>query len=120
MDEHFYEGQQVQTNSDFNSSCNPSQEHRCDQERSESDATHPLLRLDRYPIEFMLCLSCNLRFQNNSFSEICAHYSVYPHPQSFQKCLYCNGNVYYYLHPTKLLPKVFHFCSKHKSSTKKY
>lgn len=115
MDEHRYESQQFRNKPSLSSANNPNREQRRALDHSESDATHPLLRSDRHPIEFTQCLSCNLRFKNNSFSEICAHYSLHPHPQSVLKCLYCNGNVYYYLHPAKVLPKVFHFCSERKS-----
>lgn len=113
MDDHLYK--EFQINFNLNSSCNPNRARRCDQGRAESDATHPILRLDWHPIEFMYHLSCKLQFQNNSFSEICAHYSLYPDRQTFHKCLYCNGNDYYYLHSAKVLPKVYHFCSQRKS-----
>lgn len=86
--------------------------------RSENDATHPLLRTDRHPTKFVLCLSCKRHIQNNSLSDICAHYMVYPHLQSFVKCLYCTGNVHHYLHPERVLPEVFHYCSPRKQEKK--
>lgn len=83
---------------------------------SERDATHPLLRADQHPIKYMLCLSCNRPIQNNSFSDVCAHYLLYPHLQGLAKCLYCSENVYYYLYPGKVCPEIFHYCSPRKQA----
>lgn len=88
-------------------------------DHSENDATHPLLRADRYPTTFVYCLSCKRQIQSNSLSDICVHYMVHPHPISYIKCLYCSGYVHHYLRSEKLCPEVYHYCSPRKHFIKK-
>ncbi|XP_044316845.1 uncharacterized protein LOC123037956 [Drosophila rhopaloa] len=89
-------------------------------DRTEYDATHPILRSDHsHQGELVQCLTCHKHFKSFSFSDICAHYK-FTHSNknsSFAdnsyKCLYCKRDVHYFQRSEKN-PEIFHFCSPRK------
>ncbi|XP_043948852.1 uncharacterized protein LOC122818610 [Drosophila biarmipes] len=95
-----------------------------DFDRTENDATHPILRSDhRHQGELVQCLTCRQQFKSFSFSDICAHY-VYTHGNRHNcdssnhpyKCLYCKRDVHYFRRAEKSDPEIYHFCSPRKQS----
>nr|NP_001368985.1 uncharacterized protein Dmel_CG46440 [Drosophila melanogaster]QJC18372.1 uncharacterized protein Dmel_CG46440 [Drosophila melanogaster] len=83
--------------------------------RTESDATHPILRSD-HQRELVDCLTCGNQFKCNSYSDICSHYIFY-HPHILDhlpKCLYCKRDVHRFQRGNKSEPEIYHFCSPRK------
>ncbi|XP_041631104.1 uncharacterized protein [Drosophila kikkawai] len=90
-------------------------------DRTENDATHPILRSDhRHQGELVQCLTCHMQFESCSFSDICAHYTFYHNNNYNQnntnKCLYCDRDVHYYQRAEKTSPAIYHFCSPRKQN----
>ncbi|XP_039153294.1 uncharacterized protein LOC120285336 [Drosophila simulans] len=107
---------------------NPNQNNREDQQtktfdfdRTESDATHPILRRDhRHKPERVECLTCCSQFESFSYSDICSHY-IFNHPHNsdslrhhLPKCLYCKRDVHRFQRNNKSEPEIYHFCSPRK------
>ncbi|XP_041675166.1 uncharacterized protein LOC121530317 [Drosophila eugracilis] len=94
-----------------------------DFDRTENDATHPILRSDRRRQgELVQCLTCRMQFKSFSFSDICAHY-IFTHDNrnecglnQLYKCLYCKRDVHYFLREKKSNPEIYHFCSPRKQN----
>ncbi|XP_037725870.1 uncharacterized protein LOC119557258 [Drosophila subpulchrella] len=110
------------SNSNPNPNSNPSEQF--DFDRTENDATHPILRGDhRHQGELVQCLTCRMQFKSFSFSDICAHY-IFTHSNRnncdfsnhLYKCLYCKRDVHYFLRAEKSDPEIYHFCSPRKQS----
>ncbi|XP_039232003.1 uncharacterized protein LOC120321900 [Drosophila yakuba] len=95
-----------------------------DSDRTESDATHPILRSDhRHQGELVECLTCSLQFKSFSYSDICTHYTFnHPHNSAnlshrhLPKCLYCKRDVHRFQRAQKSQPEIYHFCSPRKQS----
>ncbi|XP_041566518.1 uncharacterized protein LOC121467888 [Drosophila elegans] len=93
-------------------------------DRTENDATHPILRSDhRHQGELVQCLTCRMQFMSFSFSDICAHYIFTHNRKNFScyaansyKCLYCTRDVHYFQRAEKSNPEIYHFCSPRKQS----
>ncbi|XP_043067180.1 uncharacterized protein [Drosophila bipectinata] len=85
-------------------------------EYTESDATFPLFCVDRLHLgELIQCLTCKTQFKSYSFSDICAHYTQFHNWENagtvnIYNCLYCTGNVHFYLRSARTDPEIFHFC----------
>ncbi|XP_055371029.1 uncharacterized protein LOC129605355 [Condylostylus longicornis] len=88
---------------------------RCENIRDDSvtdtDAVHYHFR-QTYPVEIVLCLSCNRKFESRSMVEIFEHYYYIKHSKSCGDCLYCSGNVFEYKISGEV--KKFHNCSRSK------
>ncbi|XP_044250743.1 uncharacterized protein [Drosophila takahashii] len=103
---------------------NPNPSVPYDFDRTENDATHPILRSDhRHQGELVQCLTCRQQFKSFSFSDICAHY-VFGHGDRSNcdfgehpyKCLYCRRDVHYFQRAEKSHPEIYHFCAPRKRS----
>ncbi|XP_034135633.1 uncharacterized protein LOC117588456 [Drosophila guanche] len=121
MDEHVMSVYMTHRNSDRKNNSNQHENINIKEgfDHTESDATHPILRVD-YSLQGQLvqCLTCCEKFEYNTFSDICSHYTYY-HSQNqggCAKCLYCLRDVHYYLRAGKVHPEAFHYCSPRKQN----